>query len=45
MRDRSTQQYGYAVYEVIVTKGSKLMVEDARDYVFVSYILIYIIFK
>ena len=36
MRDGSTQQYGYVVYETTVTKGSKLMVEHARDYVFVS---------
>ena len=36
MNDGSTQQYGYVVYETTIRSGAKLIIENARDYVFVS---------
>uniref|UniRef100_A0A7M5X9T6 Beta-galactosidase n=2 Tax=Clytia hemisphaerica TaxID=252671 RepID=A0A7M5X9T6_9CNID len=35
MADGSSQQYGYVVYETVVTKGAKLHIKNARDFVFV----------
>ena len=37
MRDGSTQQYGYVVYEITISKGFTLVLDNARDYVFVSH--------